>query len=156
MFLWNVVLLLALLELRMHALLDIYYKANEENQVLSPTSEAQLWKIEAENLRQQLQDLRKTHSQYLGEDLSELDLEHLEKMEYQIDIGSKAIRTRKEILMHKENMELHKKMNLMRQEMAELQKKVSAGGKGNDQETGNGTPSNSGSEPYDPIQLKLS
>lgn len=29
-----------------------------------------------------------------------------------------------EILVHQENMELHKKINLMRQEMSELQKKV--------------------------------
>ena len=33
----------------------------------------------------------------MGEDISELGLEHLEKIEDQIDIGSKAIRARKVI-----------------------------------------------------------
>ncbi|KMT00930.1 hypothetical protein BVRB_9g221980 isoform B [Beta vulgaris subsp. vulgaris] len=47
----------------MQSLLQRYYKANEENQVLNPTSEAQLWKVEAESLRQQLEDLRMNSSQ---------------------------------------------------------------------------------------------
>lgn len=152
----------------MQSLLDRYYKANEENQVLNPTSEAQLWKVEAEGLRQQLQDLRKTHSQFMGEDLSELGIEHLDNIEDQLEMASKSIRTRKEeifkekiqelnkqeILMHQENMELHKKINLMHQEMIELQKKVPGGGK-DDQEGGTGASSSSAYDTYDPIQLKL-
>ncbi|XP_021776239.1 MADS-box transcription factor 23-like isoform X1 [Chenopodium quinoa] len=166
----------------MQSLLERYYKANEENQVLNPTSEAQLWKVEAEGLRQQLEELRKNSRQLLGEDLSELSIEHLETLEAQLEMGTKAIRSRKEeifqnkiqelnkteILVHQENMELHKKINLMRQEMIELQKKVElndtnysiqvSGGQGRDDQEGGISSGGAASayDTYDPIELKLS
>ncbi|CAO2815760.1 unnamed protein product [Amaranthus hypochondriacus] len=157
----------------MQSLLERYYKANEDNQVLNPTSEAQLWKVEAESLRQQLEELRMNSRRLLGEDLSELSIEHLETLEAQLEMGAKAIRMRKEdilkgkihdlnkteILVHQENMELHKTISLMRQEMAELHKKVSGGTGKDDQEGGAGggaSSSTSAYDYYDPIELNLS
>uniref|UniRef100_A0A803MC97 Uncharacterized protein n=1 Tax=Chenopodium quinoa TaxID=63459 RepID=A0A803MC97_CHEQI len=146
------------------------------------SSTGKLWKVEAEGLRQQLEELRKNSRQLLGEDLSELSIEHLETLEAQLEMGTKAIRSRKEeifqnkiqelnkteILVHQENMELHKKINLMRQEMIELQKKVElndtnysiqvSGGQGRDDQEGGISSGGAASayDTYDPIELKLS
>ncbi|KAL2936722.1 MADS-box transcription factor 27 [Bienertia sinuspersici] len=85
-------------------------------------------------------------------------------------MGTRSIRSRKEILVHQENMELHKKINLMRQEMTDLQKKVELtdanlaikvhGGSGKDDNEGGGgggaSSSTSAYDTYDSIELKLS
>ncbi|GAB4853352.1 hypothetical protein Ancab_017529, partial [Ancistrocladus abbreviatus] len=54
-----------------------------------------LWKMEAENLRGQLEELTTNHRQLKGEDISELGIEQIEHLEDQLEISSKTLRARK-------------------------------------------------------------
>ncbi|KAL2936719.1 MADS-box transcription factor 27 [Bienertia sinuspersici] len=138
----------------MDSMLEQYKAAKDETQLLNATSEAKLWQLEAQNLRGQVEDLRNRQRQLLGQDLSKLNLEHLTYLENQVDVGTKAVRAKKvlyycityqnlisqndeqvwkerinelnqkEISVHSENMDLHKKLNHTRQQIEELRKKV--------------------------------
>ncbi|GAB4853350.1 MADS-box transcription factor 23 [Ancistrocladus abbreviatus] len=79
----------------MKSILERYNGTKEKTQVLNPTLEAKLWKMEAENLRGQLEELRTNHRQLTGEDVSELSMEQIEHLEDQLEISSKTLRARK-------------------------------------------------------------
>ncbi|WZY86348.1 hypothetical protein YC2023_032732 [Brassica napus] len=77
--------------------------------------------------------------QMMGEELSGLSVEDLQKLENQLEMSLRDVRMKKEQmlveeikelnregnLVHQENLELHKKVNLMHQQHMELHKKVS-------------------------------
>ncbi|GAB4853355.1 hypothetical protein Ancab_017532 [Ancistrocladus abbreviatus] len=142
----------------MKSILERYNGTKEQTQVLNPTLEAKLWKVEAENLRKQLEELRTNHRQLTGEDVSELSVEQIEHLEDQLEISSKTLRARKEVVMHRENLELHKKLNLMQQQIAQLQRKVQE--EKNDQKaSGSSRNTHDLNNTYDffaPIELQLS
>ncbi|GMH03043.1 hypothetical protein Nepgr_004882 [Nepenthes gracilis] len=79
----------------MKSLLEQYSSAKEQIPLLNPTLEANLWKVEAESLRRQLDDLTRSHRQMMGEEISELSIEDLENLVDQLEASSKALRARK-------------------------------------------------------------
>ncbi|CAN4107861.1 unnamed protein product [Withania somnifera] len=121
----------------MRSTIDRYNKMKEENNhLMNPMSEVKFWQTEVANLRQQLQYLQENHRQLLGEELSGLGTKDLINLENQIEMSLKGIRKQKEqiltdeirklnrkgTLIHQENIELYKKVNLIQQEYTEFQK----------------------------------
>ncbi|KMT00931.1 hypothetical protein BVRB_9g221990 [Beta vulgaris subsp. vulgaris] len=127
----------------MKSMLEQYNAAKEESQLMNATSEAMMWKLEVQNLRGQLEDLKYRKKQLLGEELSDLSIEHLENLENQVQTGIKSLRARKEqlwnekitelnhkeIMVHQENMTLHRELVCLRQQVIELRSKVYGGRK---------------------------
>ncbi|XP_059653165.1 MADS-box transcription factor 23-like isoform X2 [Cornus florida] len=127
----------------------------DHHQLPNPTSEVKFWQKEAASLRQQLQFLQVSHRQLLGEDFSGLGVKDLQNLENQLEMSLKGVRMRKGVLFHQENMELHKKVNLICQENTELQKKVFGAGSGN--EANRSVPYGlNGNDLHAPINLELS
>ncbi|XP_044437341.1 MADS-box transcription factor 23 [Triticum aestivum] len=98
----------------------------------------QLWKVEANRLRQQLHNLQEDHRQLLGQNLPGLGLEGLKDLENQLETSIHNIRltkdqlmideieelNKKESLVHQENTELYKKLNIIRRQNLDLQNKL--------------------------------
>ncbi|XP_022922664.1 MADS-box transcription factor 23-like isoform X2 [Cucurbita moschata] len=122
---------------------DRYNKMKEEqNQLMNPVSELQFWKREAAGLKQQLHYMQECHRQLMGEELSGLSVKDLQNLESQLEMSLKGVRVKKEKIlseeitqlrqkvpptgnqMHQENLELYKKLDMIRKENAELQMKV--------------------------------
>ncbi|XP_040966070.1 agamous-like MADS-box protein AGL16 isoform X5 [Gossypium hirsutum] len=66
--------------------------------------------------------------QLMGEELSGLSIKDLRNLENQLEMSLKSVRMRKGHHIHKENLELQKKLDLICQENTELQRKVDGNG----------------------------
>ncbi|CAF2147067.1 hypothetical protein BRARA_A00398 [Brassica rapa] len=124
----------------MKSIIDRYSEAKcETSSEINPASEIKFWQKEAAILKRQLHSLQENHRQMMGEELSGLSVEDLQKLENQLELSLHDVRMKKDQmlleeiqelnregnLLHKENLDLHKKLNLMRQQNMELHKKVS-------------------------------
>ncbi|XP_052174735.1 MADS-box transcription factor 23-like isoform X2 [Diospyros lotus] len=124
----------------MGSIIEKYKREDEYHQLLSPTAEAKFWQREAENLKQQLNDLQENHRHLKGEEISGLSVKDLQNLESQMKMSLKEIRAKKEqgfademkklndqvIIMHQESMNLFKELSVQRKENAELRKKIYA------------------------------
>ncbi|XP_047045749.1 MADS-box transcription factor 23-like [Lolium rigidum] len=120
------------------SIIERYQQVKEGQQFMSASDEAKFWQAEGERLRQQLHNLQDNHRQLLGHNLSGLGLEDLKGLESQLEISLHNIRLTKDqlmideieksnkkgILVHQENMELHKKLNIIRHDYVGLQNKL--------------------------------
>ncbi|XP_044954849.1 MADS-box transcription factor 23-like isoform X4 [Hordeum vulgare subsp. vulgare] len=138
-----------------NSIIERYQKVKEGQQFMSASAEAKFWQAEAERLRQQLQNLHEEHRQLLGQNLPGLGLEGLKGLENQLETSIHNIRLTKESLVYQENIELHKKLNIIRRENMDLQNKL------NRQVEVNGIITSSTSQyniaaRIDPVHLELS
>ncbi|KAG8473501.1 hypothetical protein CXB51_035653 [Gossypium anomalum] len=124
----------------MKSVIERYNKYEEEyhHQLLDPASELKFWKKEAASLRQQLNDLQEYQRQLMGKELSGLSFKDLQGLENQLEMSLKRVRMRKDQILtnqidelnrkghhiHQENLEVHKKLDLICHENIELQKKA--------------------------------
>ncbi|KAI8554751.1 hypothetical protein RHMOL_Rhmol05G0121900 [Rhododendron molle] len=122
----------------MRSIVERYNKEQEDYQLMSPTSEAKFWQMEAATLRQELKYLEESQRQLKGEELNGLSVKDLENLESQLETSLKGIRTKKDqlltdeiqelnrqgVIIHQENMKLYKEVIVLQKENAELQKKV--------------------------------
>uniref|UniRef100_A0A0E0NKI9 Uncharacterized protein n=1 Tax=Oryza rufipogon TaxID=4529 RepID=A0A0E0NKI9_ORYRU len=79
---------------------------------------------EAASLRQQLHNLQESHKQLMGEELSGLGVRDLQGLENRLEINLRNIRMRKGSLIHQENIELSRSLNVMSQQKLELYNKA--------------------------------
>ncbi|KAH9626567.1 hypothetical protein KSS87_005547 [Heliosperma pusillum] len=115
----------------MKSVIDRYSNVREEQkQLVNPNSEIKFWQNEAVMLKQQLHIQQERHRHIMGEELSGLSVKDLQNLETQLEISLRGVRTKKVEdvlqgkLIHHENAELHKKVNLIREENKALCKKV--------------------------------
>uniref|UniRef100_A0A0D3FA30 Uncharacterized protein n=3 Tax=Oryza TaxID=4527 RepID=A0A0D3FA30_9ORYZ len=107
----------------MKTVIDRYTNAKEELLGGNATSEI---KREAASLRQQLHNLQESHKQLMGEELSGLGVRDLQGLENRLEISLRNIRMRKGSLIHQENIELSRSLNVMSQQKLELYNKLQA------------------------------
>ncbi|KAL0739412.1 hypothetical protein Bca4012_015622 [Brassica carinata] len=124
----------------MKSVIERYRDAKcDTNSEMNSASEIKFWQNEAAILKRQLHNLQENHRQMMGEELSGLSVEDLQKLENQLEMSLRDVRMKKEQLLieeikelnregnlvHQENLDLHKKVSLMHQQNMELHKKVS-------------------------------
>ncbi|XP_039068647.1 MADS-box transcription factor 23-like isoform X2 [Hibiscus syriacus] len=140
----------------MKSVIERYKRVKEEHQVRNPASEVKFWQREVASLRQQLQYLQEYHRQLMGEELSGLSINDLQKLENQLEMSLKGVRMKKGHLIHQESLELHKKLDLMCQENTELKNKV-YGTQANEASRSPHTDTfNNGYDLHAPVHLQLS
>ncbi|XP_028783680.1 MADS-box transcription factor 23-like isoform X1 [Neltuma alba] len=158
----------------MKSTIDRYNKQKdqEHHPLMNPASEAKFWQREATVLRQQLQHLQELHRQFMGEQLSGLGINELKNLENQLEMSLKNVQIKKDQILtdeikelqHKghqirqENVQLHKTVEVISKENAELQTKISEASVVNEG-NGNSNPTQSVSNKYGshpPIHLQLS
>uniref|UniRef100_A0A0E0GCU4 Uncharacterized protein n=1 Tax=Oryza nivara TaxID=4536 RepID=A0A0E0GCU4_ORYNI len=110
----------------MKTVIDRYTNAKEELLGGNATSEIKIWQREAASLRQQLHNLQESHKQLMGEELSGLGVRDLQGLENRLEISLRNIRMRKGSLIHQENIELSRSLNVMSQQKLELYNKLQA------------------------------
>ncbi|XP_040873922.1 MADS-box transcription factor 23 isoform X3 [Glycine max] len=114
----------------MKSVIERYNKVKEDHQqLINPASEVKLWQREVASLRQQVQYMQECHSarrQMMGQELSGLGIEELGNLEKRLEMSLKGVRMKKGSLAHQENVELNRKINLIRKENEELQKVIEA------------------------------
>uniref|UniRef100_A0A1U7XMZ1 Floral homeotic protein APETALA 1-like n=2 Tax=Nicotiana sylvestris TaxID=4096 RepID=A0A1U7XMZ1_NICSY len=96
----------------MEEILDRYERYSyAERRFLASNSESssENWSLEYTKLKAKIDLLQRNHKHYLGEDLESLSLKDLQNLEQQLDSALKAIRSRKNQLMHESISELQKK-----------------------------------------------
>ncbi|KAL3634036.1 MADS-box transcription factor 27 [Castilleja foliolosa] len=109
----------------MTSVIDRRDKAKEElQQSANSTSEVEYWQSEAAMLKQQLHNLQQNHRHLMGEGLSGLDVKDLTSLEKQLEMSLRGVRTRKDQALMDEMQDLSRKENLIHQENLELYKKV--------------------------------
>ncbi|XP_062011090.1 MADS-box transcription factor 23-like [Rosa rugosa] len=108
----------------MKLVIERYNKTKEENHLLNPASEMKFWQGEVTILREQLQNLRENHRQFMGEQLGGLTIKELKGLENQLEISLQGIRLKKEKILTDEIEDLNKKGNFIHQQNMELYKKV--------------------------------
>ncbi|XP_074278907.1 MADS-box transcription factor 23-like isoform X2 [Silene latifolia] len=124
----------------MKSVIERYHKMKEEenHQMSSAAADLKFWQREAANLRHQLQYLQENHRRLMGEELSGLSVNDLQNLENQLERSLKSGRIRKEQLLsdeikelnqrgkliHQDNVELYKQVDLVQKENSELKNKV--------------------------------
>ncbi|XP_028771282.1 MADS-box transcription factor 23-like [Neltuma alba] len=73
------------------------------------TSVKKFWQREATVLRQQLQHLQELHRQFMGEQLSGLEIDELKSLENQLEMSLKNVQTKKDQILTDEIKELQHK-----------------------------------------------
>ncbi|PRQ24220.1 putative transcription factor, K-box [Rosa chinensis] len=114
--------------------------------------------LEAASLRQQLQYLQECHRQLMGEELSGLSTKDLQNLESKLEMSLKGVRLKKGNLIHQENIELYKKLDVIGKENVELQRKA-YGARNVNEENESSEPSftiTNGYQLHAPIHLQLS
>ncbi|XP_019224178.1 PREDICTED: floral homeotic protein APETALA 1-like [Nicotiana attenuata] len=111
----------------MEKILDRYERYSyAERRFLSSNSESssvqENWSLEYTKLKAKIELLQRNHKHYLGEDLESLSLKDLQNLEQQLDSALKAIRSRKNQLMHESISQLQKKEKALREENNTLTK----------------------------------
>ncbi|KAF2946795.1 hypothetical protein DAI22_02g321300 [Oryza sativa Japonica Group] len=108
----------------MKTVIDRYTNAKEELLGGNATSEIKIWQREAASLRQQLHNLQESHKQLMGEELSGLGVRDLQGLDNRLEISLRNIRMRKDNLLKSEIEELHVKGSLIHQENIELSRSL--------------------------------
>ncbi|XP_054779005.1 MADS-box transcription factor 23-like isoform X2 [Prosopis cineraria] len=110
----------------MMSIIERYNKQKEEHHhpLMNPASEAKFWQTEATVLRQQLQHLQESHRQLMGEQLSGLGINELKNLENQLEMSLKNVQIKKDQILTEEIKELQQKGNQIRQENVELHKTI--------------------------------
>ncbi|KAI9090895.1 hypothetical protein K1719_028380 [Acacia pycnantha] len=105
---------------------------------MNPVVEAKFWHREATVLRQNLEHLQELHRQFMGEQLSGLGINELKSLENQLEMSLKKVQIKKDQILsdeikelehkgqqiYQEKVELHKTIEVIRKENAELQAKI--------------------------------
>ncbi|KAI9090911.1 hypothetical protein K1719_028396 [Acacia pycnantha] len=120
-------------------IIERYNKQKEEgHQLMDPAVEAKFWHREATVLRQNLEHLQELHRQFMGEQLSGLGINELKSLENQLEMSLKKVQIKKDQILsdeikelehkgqqiYKEKVQLHKTIEVIRKENAELQAKI--------------------------------
>ncbi|XP_054778302.1 MADS-box transcription factor 23-like [Prosopis cineraria] len=157
----------------MKSIIDRYNKQKEEHHpLMNQASESKLWQREATILRQKLQHLQELHWQLMGEQLSGLNINELKNLENQMEMSLKNFQIKRDHILTEEIKELQQKENQIRQEIVQLHKLIEVITKENaelqtkiceervmNEENGNSNPTNTISNKYglhSPIHLELS
>ncbi|XP_050378976.1 MADS-box transcription factor 23-like [Argentina anserina] len=143
----------------MKSVLERYNKTKEgHQQLLNPASEMKFWQREVTLLREQLQNLRETHRQFMGEQLCGLSFNELKGLENQLEMSLQGIRLKKERILTNEIEGLNKQGNFIHQQNLELYKKA-FGTSALNLESGNWCSSfgiSTSEDSHLPLQLQLS
>ncbi|XP_051126365.1 MADS-box transcription factor 23-like isoform X2 [Andrographis paniculata] len=109
----------------MKSIIERYNKAKDiPSQLANPASEVKYWQREAAILRQRLENLRMNHCHLMGEELTSLNVSELQNLENQLENSLQGVRKRKDQVFTDEIQELSRKKNLIQQENLELHKRV--------------------------------
>ncbi|KAI9090929.1 hypothetical protein K1719_028414 [Acacia pycnantha] len=126
----------------MNSIIERYNKQKEEqHQLMNPAAEAKFWQREATVLRQQLEHMQELHRQFMGEQLSGLGINELKSLENQLEISLKNVQIKKDQILsggikdlehtghqiHQETVQLHKTIEVITKENADLQAKICEG-----------------------------
>ncbi|XP_009345856.1 MADS-box transcription factor 23 [Pyrus x bretschneideri] len=109
----------------LNSVIERYNRSKEGHQQLrNPASEVKFWQREVASLRQELQNLRENHRQFMGEQLCGLSVKELKGLESQLEMSLQEIRMKKEQILTDEIEDLNQKGNIIHLQNMELYKKV--------------------------------
>ncbi|CAN6567951.1 unnamed protein product [Malus baccata var. baccata] len=121
----------------LNSVIERYSRSKEGHQQLrNPASEVKFWQREVASLRQELQNLRENHRQFMGEQLYGLSVKELKGLESQLEMSLQGIRMKKkfdkyhsskllqEQILTDEIEDLNQKGNIIHMQNMELYKKV--------------------------------
>ncbi|RXI07938.1 hypothetical protein DVH24_014504 [Malus domestica] len=121
----------------LNSVIERYSRSKEGHQQLrNPASEVKFWQGEVASLRQELQNLRENHRQFMGEQLYGLSVKELKGLESQLEMSLQGIRMKKkfdkyhsskllqEQILTDEIEDLNQKGNIIHMQNMELYKKV--------------------------------
>ncbi|XP_024005888.1 agamous-like MADS-box protein AGL16 isoform X2 [Eutrema salsugineum] len=97
----------------MKSVIERYRDAKgDSNLESSPASEIKFWQKESAILKRQLHNLQENHRQMMGEELSGLSVEDLQKLENQLELSLRGVRMKKDQMLVEEIQELYREVGL--------------------------------------------